>query len=149
MPSFYRAYNLGGSAITIDGRNWLAGTSPELNIENATSFCNQTVPLVPITDANRTQMLRCSVTGTSINVEATDVANGFYDIYIYIWEDNTPSTFSIAIQGGQVYVPNINSGAAGTWQRYGPYTINVSGGWFSIDSNGGQTNLSGIELYRR
>lgn len=103
--------------------------------------------MIPSTDANRAQMIRCSVTGTNPNVEIVGMPNGMYDVYLYIWEDNTPSTFNIAIQAGQIYVPNVNSGAAGSWQRLGPYTINVTGGWVSIDSSGGQVNFSGIELY--
>ena len=133
----------------IDGNTWLAGNVADLSIDGATTLCNQSVTLNPPTDANRAQMIRCSVTGTVPNITIDRVANGAYDMYLYIWEDNTPSTFSVSIQGGQVYVPTINSGAAGSWRRYGPYTINVTGGWVSVDSFGGQANFSGIELYRR
>lgn len=146
---FYRAYNLGGPSLVIDGHTWLAGSASDLTVDSATTQCKQNVALNPATDANRAQMIRCYATGTAPNITIDNVTNGSYDVYLYIWEDNTPSTFSVSIQGGQVYVPNINSGAAGSWQRYGPYPINVTGGWVSIDSNGGQANFSGVELYRR
>ncbi len=133
----------------IDGHTWLAGNSSEVSIDGATAFCNQTVPLNPATDATRTQMIRCSVRGTSPNVTIDGVTNGAYDLYLYIWEDNTPQTFSISLQGGQFFVPNVNSGAAGSWQRMGPYRIEVLSDWVSIDSFGGYANFSGIELYSR
>ncbi|MBX3084114.1 MAG: hypothetical protein KF716_20940 [Anaerolineae bacterium] len=147
--TFYRAYNLGGAAITIDGNAWIAGTSSDLATSGTSTLCAQTVTLVPATDANRATMIRCSLTGTAPDITVVNIPNGMYDVYIYVWEDNTAATYSISIQGGQAYVPNYNSGAAGSWQRLGPYTVNITGGWFSMDSFGGQANFSGLEFYSR
>ncbi|MBX3083637.1 MAG: hypothetical protein KF716_18530 [Anaerolineae bacterium] len=148
-PVFYRAYNLGGAAITIDGNAWIAGTSSDLATSGTSTLCAQTVTLTPATDANRATMIRCSLTGTAPDITVVNIPNGMYDVYIYVWEDNTAATYSISIQGGQAYVPNYNSGAAGSWQRLGPYTVNITGGWFSMDSFGGQANFSGLEFYSR
>ena len=133
----------------IDGRTWLAGTSSDLAIGGGTTLCNQAVTLTPATDANRATMIRCSITGTAPDISVVNIANGMYDVYVYIWEDDTPSTFSMSVQAGQVFIPTVNSGAAGSWQRIGPYTVSVTGGWFSIDSFGGQANFSGLEFYSR
>ena len=51
--TFYRAINLNGPALSIDGNNWEASAgAPNFSIAGLT-FANQSVTLVPATDANR------------------------------------------------------------------------------------------------
>jgi hypothetical protein len=42
---------------------------------------------------------------------------------------------------------NYNSGAAGSWARLGPYTVNLTDGAINIATSGGTANVSGIELW--
>ncbi|WP_345127718.1 InlB B-repeat-containing protein, partial [Hymenobacter antarcticus] len=55
--TFYRAVNLGGPALTLDGNAWAGSTAPNYST-NGAAFANQAVPLVPATDAARAGMIR-------------------------------------------------------------------------------------------
>ncbi|WP_345121520.1 PQQ-dependent sugar dehydrogenase, partial [Hymenobacter antarcticus] len=60
--TFYRAVNLGGPALTLDGNAWAGSTAPNYST-NGAAFANQAVPLVPATDAARAGMIRACVSG--------------------------------------------------------------------------------------
>jgi hypothetical protein len=152
--TFWKAYNLNGPAYTISGRAWQAGNAANgVTTVNATALCNQSITLNPSASGNRAQMIRCSYNSNGVNdmtISIANVPNGLYNVYVTVWEDNTPSTtFWMSLQGGQVYVANTTTGAAGWWQRKGPYIVNVTNGAFSIAAGGGFANLSGIELWTR
>jgi hypothetical protein len=133
--------------IIIDGVTRTEGNNPNITVANGTTLCNQLVTLNPPTDVEHTGMIRCSVTGTDLTIALNNMpANGAYNVYIWVWEDDAPSTYSIALQGGQVLIPNINSGAAGSWQRLGAFLVNVTDGTFTLTTTGGQANISAIEF---
>ena len=121
-PTLYRALNLNGPATTIDGNSWQSSNGAA-NFNYTTTgwaFENQSVTLVPSTDANRAAMIRSSIWGNPLNLNVTSVPNGGYDVYLYTWEDNLTTTFSISLEGTLVQAA-YNSGSAGTWSKLGPF----------------------------
>jgi hypothetical protein len=144
-PEFLFGLNLNGPAVTIDGRRW-EGQDSKRYICKDKAFENQSVPLVPRTDPERAKMIRSSRWGGN-RIELTGVPNGDCTVFLYVWEDNNPETFSIAINGRQV-VPRYNSGTAGHWEKLGPWHIEVTKSQIVLTSQGGAANFSGIEVWR-
>ena len=143
-PAFFRGINLNGPAVTIDGRAWEGGNSRHLVCEDK-AFENQSVPLVPPTDPERAKMLRSSRWGGN-RVELTDLPAGEYTLFLYVWEDNDPETFAIAVNG-RVVEPQVNSGTAGQWARLGPWHTAARDGKILLTSRGGAANFSGVEIW--
>ncbi|MFN8451203.1 MAG: DUF6605 domain-containing protein [Anaerolineae bacterium] len=143
--TFYRGINVNGAALVIDGNNWEAGTAPGFSI-NGTKTCNQSVTLNPATDAARAQMIRCSSSYTALNAAVT-IPNGNYDVYLYFWEHDTyPDTYDICIENNTVRA-NYTTGSVGTWQRLGPWTVDIIDGSLNVKACGGFAELSGIEIW--
>ena len=148
VPTFVRAVNLGGGAITLDGHSWAASASAtNFRATGVTSFSNQNVTLTPTTDATRASMIRSSVYGSSTSLALSGVSSGTYSVYLYVWEDNGAETFNISLEGKTV-LSGYNSGAAGHWDRLGPFTAAVTDGTVNIATTGGTANISGIELWK-
>ncbi|MBH8568319.1 hypothetical protein KB206_05460 [Microvirga sp. STS02] len=148
-PTFVRAVNLGGGAITLDGKSWAASASaPNFRATGVSTFSNQNVPLTPATDATRASMIRSSMYGSSTGIALSGVSSGTYSVYLYVWEDNGAETFNISLEGKTV-LSGYNSGSAGHWDRLGPFTANVTDGTVNIATTGGMANLSGIELWKQ
>ncbi len=148
-PTFVRAVNLGGSAVTLDGHSWAAAASAaNFRATGVSTFANQNIALTPNTDATRASVIRSSMYGSSTGLALSGVASGTYSVYLYVWEDNNAETFSIALEGKTV-LANYNSGAAGHWDRLGPFTANVTDGTINVGTTGGTANLSGIEVWKR
>ncbi len=146
---FYRALNINGNALVLDGQNWEAATGAANFTVTGTRFANQNIPLNPATDAPRASMIRSSVYGPSLDATLRNVPAGTYVVYAYVWEDNNPEIFDVRVQG-QLVLSNYNSGPAGSWSRLGPYTTTVaSNGTLVVSTAGGYANLSGIEVWRQ
>ncbi|MEJ1237449.1 DUF6443 domain-containing protein [Chryseolinea sp. T2] len=145
--AFYRGININGPALTIDGNSWQAGLSnPNLTFANqAGVFENQSVTLIPATDANRATMIRSSVWGNVPSVTVSGIANGMYDIYLYLWEDNGAQDYSISVEGA-VVINNYNSGVGGTWSKLGPFRVIIGDGNLNFSAAGGHACFSGVEL---
>ena len=145
-PTFYRGINLNGGALTLDGQSWV-GSSGAANFQIAgTAFANQNVALDPATDAARATMIRSSVYSSAVAASISGVPAGTYSVYLYVWEDNFAQSFSITLEG-QTVLANYNSGAAGHWDRLGPFTAPITDGTINIATSGGDANLSGIEVW--
>ncbi|MCL4251400.1 MAG: hypothetical protein KJ065_24830 [Anaerolineae bacterium] len=147
--SFYRAINLGGSAVVVDGNNWEAQTASNYTT-NGFAACNTWTPLNPTTDANRTSMIQCSVQHWSHVLTMSSVPNGTYRVYLYAWQDwadSGASAFSVALEGTTVQT-GILLNQAGQWAKLGPWTATISDGTINITTNGGLPNLSGFEIWR-
>ncbi|WP_226163641.1 hypothetical protein, partial [Hymenobacter terricola] len=113
-----------------------------LQVSGGTGFASQGSTLTPATDASRAGMIRSSVYGNSVQLTVGNVPGGAYQVYLYVWEDNNAETFSVAVNG-QVAQANYNSGAAGHWDRLGPYAATATGGSLTVATSGGTANCSG------
>ncbi|MCB2380559.1 PQQ-dependent sugar dehydrogenase, partial [Hymenobacter sp. BT635] len=146
--AFYRAVNLGGPALTLDGNAWAGSTAPNYSTSGS-PFESQSVPLLPATDAVRAGMIRQAVFGPNLSVTLSAVPAGTYQAYLYVWEDNSPEIYSLSLNG-QVKLTNYNSGPAGTWARLGPYDVTpTAAGTVQFTSSGGWPNFSGVELWQQ
>ncbi len=149
IQRFYKGFNINGGSVFIGQNKWLAGSTPGLTVKGR-FFTNNSVALIPSTDANRTAMIRSSAWGnnaTPLSISLSAVPGGLYDIYLYNWEDNATAQFSILVEGQQV-ATNVKSGAKGTWKRLGPYRVNVRDTQLNLRFTGGDANISGLELYK-
>ena len=108
IAKFFRAINLNGPAMVIDGQLWEAGDAQNLQFE-AMAFENQDVPLKPTTDSNRAKMIRSSRWGQKFSVELLEVPTGAYQFFAYVWEDNDPEQYAIQLNGKTV-VTQFSSG---------------------------------------
>jgi hypothetical protein len=145
--TFYRAINLNGAALTIDGNAWEGSTAANYSFTGS-SFANQSIALNPATDANRATMIRSSIWNPSgSNVTMSAVPNGTYVIYLYVWEDNFSQTYSVSLEG-QVVQSNYSSGSGGHWDKLGPWTTTIGDGTIQIQCSPGDANLSGLEVWR-
>lgn len=144
--TFYRAINIFGDARTIDGNNWEASASAANFSFSGATYSNQTISLIPPTDANRAAMIRSCIWG-SPSVTITNVPNGNYQIYLYTWEDNFSSTYSLTVEGS-VVLSNASSGPAGTWKKSGPFAANITDGTINAGAIGPDATFSGIEIWK-
>src|SRR5687767_9344703 len=99
--ALYRAINLGGTALVIDSEPWEAHASaPNFTATvDGGSACSPNPTLIPATDTNRFNMIRCSVYGGQMNLRMRAVPIGSYDVYLYLWEDNQSATTTLSLQG--------------------------------------------------
>ncbi|MBI1900428.1 MAG: DUF1553 domain-containing protein [Planctomycetia bacterium] len=147
-PAFYRAFNLGGPALVIDGNHWEAGDAKGLACDDDT-FEDQAVRLSPGTDGERARMIRSNRWSrqSQARVRVSDVPAGTYSVYLYVWEDNHPEKFDLRLNG-QVVAKGYKSAPAGRWERLGPWAIEVKDGTIELAADGGIANLSGLEIWR-
>lgn len=141
---FYRAINLNGPALVIDGQSWESGEAGSIEVEG-NAFENESVPLKPSTDPNRAKMIRSSRWGNSLNVSLDNIPDGFYQVFVYVWEDNDPEVYAIQLNGQTV--ARHNSGTRGEWKRLGPWKTSVKDGRLTLAASGGAANFSGIEVW--
>ncbi|HEX5446511.1 MAG TPA: DUF1549 domain-containing protein, partial [Pirellulales bacterium] len=144
---FVHGINLNGPPVTIDGHPWEGKDSPHYKCDDM-AFENQQVPLVPPTDEQRAAMIRSSRWGGGRNqVRLVDLPPATYSVFLYVWEDNDPETFSIALNGRTV-AANYNSGGTGHWNKLGPWIVECTDGSLTLTSQGGAANFSGVEIWR-
>jgi hypothetical protein len=143
--SFFRGLNLNGLPVTIDGNQWEGADSKFYECRDK-SFENQSVPLIPSTDADRTRMIRSSRYGGN-RLVLKDIPAGRYSVLLYVWEDNDPETYQITLNN-RVVAKAVVSGKAGGWQRLGPWPTDVKDGTIVLASRGGAANFSGVEIWK-
>jgi len=147
-PTFYRAINLNGDPVVIDGNNWESGTAPNFTT-NGSGACNQWTPLTPTTDAARTTMIQCFVQHWAHSLIMSSVPNGTYEVYLYTWldwADPNQQPFNIQVEG-QTVASNVGVTNVGEWQRVGPYTATIADGTINVTTSGGLPDLSGLEVW--
>ena len=89
--TFYRAININGAALTIDGNSWISSTgAPNFSFTTNNSVsAKQSITLIPPTDVNRATMIRSYVWGTTVTLNMTAVPQGNYQVWVYVWEDTS------------------------------------------------------------
>lgn len=145
--TFYRAVNLNGPPIEIDGNKWEGDGAPNFLCEDRAINSPQ-VRLRPPTNDARARTIHSFRWNGRASITMTSVPQGTYAVYAYVWEDNNPEQFSISMQG-RVVARNYYSGVEGEWHRLGPWIVTVTSGSIKITSAGGAANFSGIEVWRR
>lgn len=145
--TFYRALNLNGPPLTIDGNNWEASAEAANFSFVGSTYTNQSVSLIPATDENRATMLRSCI-WRNPSVAISGVPAGNYEVWVYVWEDNFSVTYSLSLEG-TVVQNNYNSGPAGTWEKLGPFAAAISDDTINIAANGIDATLSGVEIWSR
>ncbi len=143
---FFRGINLNGPPLVIDGHAWEGGDTRNL-VSRDPAFENQAVPLVPSTDPERARMIRSSRWNGRADLKLANIPAGTYSVYVYVWEDNDPETFSIALNGREV-VRDFKSGPTGSWSRLGPWRVVAEAGSIRLTTSGGAANLSGVEIWK-
>jgi hypothetical protein len=146
--TFFRAINLNGPALEIDGRQWEAARTTNVAV-NGKTFENQSVALKPATDSNRARMIRSSVWGNKVDVELTGVPSGACQIFLYVWEDTLSEQFDLLVND-RLVVEKFHSGSAGSWRKLGPWPTTAMDGKLKVSARGpshGAANLSGIEIW--
>lgn len=143
--TFFRGLNLNGPPVTIDGHAWGGKDAKDYNCKD-NAFDSQRINLLPSTDADRAKMIRSSRWNGN-RVELTNVPNGRYSVFLYVWEDNKPETYSVFVNDQEV-AKGYNSGSEGHWEKLGPWFTDVDQDRIVITSKGGAANFSGIEIWR-
>ena len=144
-PTFLRGLNLNGPAVTIDGHRW-DGKDAQKYVCKDKAFDAQNVELLRPTDADRAKMLRSSRWGGN-RVELSGIPNGRCTVFLYVWEDNNPETYTVSLNGREVE-RQYRSGPQGKWDRLGPWFVDVTDEKLVLTSQGGAANFSGIEVWR-
>lgn len=147
---FFRAINLNGPPLKVDGRQWEGKDTTNLTTKGNT-FENQSVVLKPATDPERAKMIRSSVWGANVDVEVSEVPTGQYQVFLYVWEDNHTERFNILLNDKMVQ-EGLYSGNAGSWKRLGPWKAEIKEGKIKISArtgaSGNAANLSGLEIWK-
>src|ERR1043165_7383797 len=80
--TFYRAINLNGPALSIDGHAWEGGDAKDFSV-NGGAFENQSITLRPATDTARAKMIRSSRMGDRVDVSVSNVPAGKCQVFLY------------------------------------------------------------------
>jgi hypothetical protein len=83
---------------------------------------------------------------TSVDATVTAVPAGYYDVYIYTWEDNYSTNFEMFLENTSA--GKYTSGSAGSWKRLYLGRKNITDGDIYIKAVGGDAAISGIEIYK-
>jgi hypothetical protein len=143
----WRLLDLGGPGGEVAGRSW-TGWGQE-QAPGMSFFTNPDVPLVPpVTDPGLARMLRSSLwrPDGQNRLRVEGLPAGSCTVFLYVWEDNRSETFDVALQGNPV-AGGVVSGAAGSWQRLGPWTTETRQGAVELTGRGGHANWSGLEIW--
>jgi Ca2+-binding RTX toxin-like protein len=149
----YRAINLNGPAIVVDGLAFETGR----NASNLNAGPNQTCARGARPNgatAEQRELLKCFVwggpneTGGPTKVTVTAAPAGVYDVYIWTFEDNFNQTYNLVLNGTRV-AEGLRTGNRNAWKRIGPYrTVVEADGLLGMRAVGGDINFSAIELRR-
>ena len=143
---FWRGINIGGKPIKIDGRQW-EGDDAENFVCRDRLLNSPQVRLRPPADAARARMIHSFRWNRQVSIAITEVPQGSYAVYAYVWEETAPETFDIRL-GGKLVQRDYYSGPAGRWRRLGPWITTPADGKIGITASGGAANFSGIEIWR-
>jgi hypothetical protein len=144
---FWRGINVGGPAVEIDGHRWEGDDARNFTCENR-RLESPEVALRPPTDPTRAKMIHSFRWDPNARLELTGVPKGTFAVYAYVWEETSPTTFTIRLNG-RVVQRDYHSGLAGRWRRLGPWIATPDDGKLTLTAGGGHANFSGIEVWCR
>ena len=136
--TFYRALNLNGAALTIDGNSWqssIGAANFSFTPSRRRGVCGSECRAYSTDGCQPCYHDSFLIWGNTVNINVTAVPNGSYDVYVYVWEDNFTQTYSISLEG-TVVLPVHNSGTGGTWSKLGPFRANITDGAINVSTNG-------------
>jgi glucuronoarabinoxylan endo-1,4-beta-xylanase len=149
----YRAVNLFGNAVTIEGRPWRSyadALTRGLSVTNALTFSTTyTNPLVPTPDAATQEMLsRFLHSGNPGFGLAQTVPNGAYQVYLWMIEHFQDNARRIDVQlEGVTVATGLADLPLGHWRKYGPFRTVVNDGTLNLDirqGTKGNPTLAGV-----
>jgi hypothetical protein len=138
----------------IDGHNWeanISGTSGFLT--NGLAGANPDIIFDPPVDTpEHGTMLRTFRFETDLEFSLTDVPDGNYDVYLWVFANGGYSNATVLVNG-RIVLPNYLVGTPGHWDRLGPYPMTVDNGIvqvdYSSDTPGENVLISGVEVWQR
>ena len=140
------AVNTGGGAVTIDGQAWASQSAAGLTTNGSSFTAPTSLALNPATTPERTTMIKDALYRSSgLTLSIPRVPNGTWDVFVTGFEDNTPVTYDLTLEGTRV-ITGATSGPAGTWKRQGPFPVTITDGKLDLSTARGAYNISGIEL---
>ena len=151
--TFVKGINFNGDAVTINGNSWLSEGEAEasgFSIINESRTASSSLTASPAVDTDTNDMLNKGVWAFDELEMEQALANGEYQIYIWIMENyqDNHRTINVNLEGVQV-ANGIGSLSLASWERYGPYTVTVSDGTlnmgFSADTD---PHIMGMEIFQ-
>ncbi|MDR1060411.1 MAG: glycoside hydrolase family 9 protein [Clostridiales bacterium] len=151
--NFLRGINFNGGSVTIGGNRWLShgeAVDEGLLISPAPNLATNSHAPVPAVGASTAAMLNSEIWHPDTLSIAQPVANGEYEVYLWIMEDYSPNcrAFGVSIEG-QLADSGIASQEVGSWTRYGPYRASIADRELNVGlvDDRGDTLLMGMEIY--
>lgn len=152
-PDVYRAINLNGQAIVVDGIVFETGRNATNLAAGPNKTCARRARPAGATVEQR-ELLKCFVwggpneAGGNTRVALSGAPVGVYDVYLWVYEDNFAQTYDLFLNNARV-ANNLRTGEQNSWERIGPYRTTVaSDGRLIAAARGGDINFSAIELRR-
>lgn len=144
--TFYRAYNMGGPEVTVDGNLWQSTTNNTSIGVTGTPRTNYWLQLNPTVDEKKQVMLQTWVHHWDTTAKIKNVPKGDYRIFLYFVQDwDDPKTKAVPIRVENEKKGSYTAGKKGSWQKVGPFDSTVSDGTLDIAIKG-ISNLAGIEI---
>ncbi len=159
--TYFKGINLNGPEATMEFNPWISYSNALLNgltVSNAQVFATNSYgfTLSPAADTNTDLMFRSALhlpgaaNGQGFTLRQL-VTNGDYQVYLWMLENTANNSRSInVLLEGTTVVNGIADLALGSWQKYGPYTTNISDGVLTLDiqrKNKGVPILFGLALH--
>ena len=98
------------------------------------------------------QLLRTSATGNAELGLGYPLANGYYDVFLFIAEDQTSYSRDMRVLlESQTVARGIGDQAKGQWYKYGPYRTRVTDGTLNIglqQETKGVPKIAGFAVYQ-
>jgi hypothetical protein len=145
---FFRAVNLNGGALTVDGDAWEDSTAAAITASGS-PFSEQPENVFPPVQGALAQALATGyeLPATTGNV-SLPVENGSYLVYVYVVSRAGTDAGTVGIEGSTA-LDEFQAGPIGTvraWAKLGPYAVQVGDGALDVSCLSGMLRVSAIEL---
>ncbi|MBT9310743.1 PKD domain-containing protein [Leptothoe kymatousa] len=143
----YRAINLNGAAVTVDGVSFEGKNAGNYSTVGRTHV-SRTAPQSVVNNGQRS-MLQSFIWGRPVSVTMTSIPTGVYQVYLWVFEDNNSVTYSVKLNS-RVVLMNQRSGSAGSWKRLDLGTTTITNGRLAVqgDLSRDALNMCAIEVWR-